>query len=123
AHPVILALSQIVLFINAIFMWWVIINPLPEMSRLTYILRAAYIFFASALLIPIVFFYIVIQKTLFPTYQAVVTDIIPCFTAIYDHLLAGANLIVFQLGSYIFAFLFILIILRQKEEEDVYLEN
>src|SRR5699024_10250443 len=72
AHPVLLALSQIVLFINAIFMWWVIINPLPEMSRLTYILRAAYIFFASALLIPIGFFYIVIQKTLFPTYQAVI---------------------------------------------------
>src|SRR5699024_3984824 len=82
AHPVLLALSQIVLFINAIFMWWVIINPLPEMSRLTYILRAAYIFFASALLIPIGFFYIVIQKTLFPTYQAVITDIIPGFTAI-----------------------------------------
>src|SRR5699024_2951847 len=85
-------LLSIFLFINAIFMWWVIINPLPEMSRLTYILRAAYIFFASALLIPIGFFYIVIQKTLFPTYQAVITDIIPGFTAIYDQQLAGATL-------------------------------
>ena len=123
AHPVLLALSQIVLFINAIFMWWVIINPLPEMSRLTYILRAAYIFFASALLIPIGFFYIVIQKTLFPTYQAVITDIIPGFTAIYDQQLAGATLKVFQLASYIVALLFILIIWRQKEEEDDDSEN
>src|SRR5690625_740040 len=93
------------------------------MSQLTYILRAAYIFSASALLIPIGFFYIVIQKTLFPTYQAVITDIIPGFTAIYDQQLAGATLKVFQLASYIVALLFILIIWRQKEEEEDVSEN
>src|SRR5699024_11291840 len=98
-------------------MWCVIINPLPEMSKLTYILRAAYIFFASALLIQIGFFYIVIQKTFFPTYQAVITDIIPGFTAIYDQQLAGATLKVCQLASYIDALLFILIICRNKEEK------
>src|SRR5699024_3564226 len=63
------------------------------------------------------------QKTLFPTYQAVITDIIPGFTAIYDQQLAGATLKVFQLASYIVALLFILIIWRQKEEEDDDSEN
>src|SRR5690625_6978739 len=80
AHPVLLALSQIVLFINAIFMWWVIINPLPEMSRLNYILRAAYIFFASALLILFLFFFIVFQNIFFVSLHAVLIIIIPYFT-------------------------------------------
>lgn len=122
-HIILMVIAQIILFINAIFMWWVIINPLPEMTRLTYILRIAYIFFASVLLIPIGFFYIVIQKIQFPVYQAVVGDILPGFTAIYDQQLAGATLKVFQLGSYIVALLFILIIWRQKEEEDNDSEN
>src|SRR5699024_8040349 len=115
AHPVLLALSQIVLFINATFMWWVIINPLPEMSRLTYILRAAYICFASALLNPICFFYSVIQKTLSSTYQAVIAAIIPGSTAIYEQQLAGATLKVFQLASYIVASLFIITVWLQKD--------
>lgn len=122
-HMILMALSQVVLFINAIFMWWVIINPLPEMARLSYIMRSAYIFFASALLIPIGFFYIVIQKAQFPIYQAFVGDIIPGFTMIYDQQLAGATLKVFQLGSYIIALLYILIIWRKKEEETGDIDN
>src|SRR5699024_161887 len=88
-----------------------------------YILRAAYIFFASALLIPIGVFYIVIQKTLFTTYQAVITAIITALTATYDQQLAGAPLKVFHVASYIVALLFILIMWRQKEEEDDDSEN
>lgn len=122
-HVILMILAQVILFINAIFMWWVIINPLPEMNRLSYILRTAYIFFASVLLIPVGFFYIVSQKVQFPVYQAVAGNIIPGFTAVYDQQLAGATLKVLQLGSYIIALLFILIIWRKKEEEDGDSEN
>ncbi len=122
-HLILMAIAHFILFIHAIFMWWVIINPLPEMTRLTYILRAAYIFFASAFLIPIGFFYIVVQKVQFPVYEAVMTDLLPRFTPIYDQQLAGATLKLFQLGSYIVALLFILIIWRQKEEEKGDIDN
>src|SRR5699024_9350578 len=33
-------LAQLILFINAFFMWWVIINPIPEIKGLNYLMRA-----------------------------------------------------------------------------------
>src|SRR5699024_9017975 len=99
------------------------INPLPEMSRLNHILRSAYIFFASALLIPISFYYIVIQKSLYLVYQSAMFEFIRCFTPIHDQLLAISSLNIFKITSYIVALLFILIIWRQKEEEDDDSEN
>lgn len=117
-HIVLMILARIILFIDGVFMWWIIINPLPEMTQLSHILRAAYIFFASVLLIPIGFFYIVIQKAQLPMYAAVAGEILPGFTAIYDQQLAGASLKLFQLGSYAIALLFILIKWRKQEEDN-----
>ncbi len=117
-HFILMVIARIVLFVDGIFMWWIIINPLPEMTQLPYILRAAYIFFASVFLIPIGFFYIVIQKAQFSLYSAVAGDIIPGFTAIYDQQLAGASLKLFQLSSYAIALLFILIKWRKEEEDN-----
>lgn len=116
AHPFLMLIAKIVLFINAFLMWWVILNPVPEMSKLTFIVRAAYIFFASVALIPIGFFYIVVQTAYFPVYEAAAGFILPGFTAIYDQQLAGATLKLFQLSSYIIALLFILIDWRKKDE-------
>jgi len=52
-------LAQVILFINAVFMWWVIIQPLPEIRGFSYLLRALYIFLASIALFPIGFFYVI----------------------------------------------------------------
>lgn len=122
-HIFLSIIFQTILFISACLMWWVIINPLPEMSKLNYILRASYIFFASIFLVPIGFYYIVVQKTHFSYYEKVAGQIIPNFTAVYDQQLAGAILKLTQLSSYVIALLFILIIWRQKEEEKINLND
>src|SRR5699024_6895812 len=58
-------LAQLILFINAFFMWWVIINPIPEIKGLHYLMLALYISLASTILIPTGFLYIVFQKAHF----------------------------------------------------------
>jgi len=100
-------LAQLILFINAFFMWWVIINPIPEIKGLNYLMRALYIFLASTILMPTGFFYIVIQKAHFPMYLATEGEIIPALTLIYDQQLAGGLLKFIQIISYAMALLFI----------------
>src|SRR5699024_2898931 len=106
-NVILMFISQAILIINAFLMWWVIIAPLPEISRFPYLTRAAYIFFASLLLMPIGFFHLIIQKDHYPFYVAVQGDLIPVITAIYDQQIAGGILKVMQLSSYTIALLFI----------------
>jgi len=108
---------QIILFISAIFMWFVIINPLPEIKGLSYILRAFYIFLASVILMPTGFFYVVIQVEHFPYYSAVAGDLIRGFTAIYDQQAAGGILKISQLASYSYALLIIAFKWGRLEQE------
>src|SRR5690606_39829700 len=49
-YVVLHAVAQFILFILAIFMWFVIIQPVPELNTNHQLVRAAYIFFASILL-------------------------------------------------------------------------
>src|SRR5699024_12781849 len=98
---------QVILFISAIFMWFVIINPLPEIKGLSYILRAFYIFLASIILMPTGFFYVVVQVEHFPYYIAVAGDVIRVFTAIYHIQADGGILKISQLASYSYALLLI----------------
>src|SRR5699024_12610114 len=70
-------LAQLILFINAFFMWWVIINPISEIKGLNYLMRALYIILASTILMPTGFFYIVIQQAHFPVYFATDGEIFP----------------------------------------------
>lgn len=100
-------IAQIILFISAVFMWFVIINPLPEIKGLSYLLRAFYIFLASVILMPIGFFYVIVQTEHFPMYGAVAGEIIRSFTAVYDQQAAGGVLKVIQLTSYSYALLII----------------
>jgi len=109
-------LAQIILLINAIFMWWVIINPVPEIKGLDYLLRALYIFLASLALFPIGFFYVIIQDAQFPVYIPVTGALIPTLTAVYDQQLAGGLLKVLQLASYSFALLLLLFKWGKQEE-------
>ena len=109
-------IAQIILFISAIFMWWVIIHPVPEIKGFDYLLRALYIFLASLALFPIGFFYVIVQNAHFPVYIPVEGAIIPALTSIYDQQLAGGILKVMQLGSYSFALLILLFKWGKQEE-------
>lgn len=100
-------LAQFILFINAIFMWFVIIQPVPELNTNHPLLRAAYIFLASVLLMPIGFYFVLVQKGHFPVYIEVEQVLTPLLTVIYDQQLAGGILKITQMFSYAFALLFI----------------
>jgi len=116
SYPILMGLVQILLVINAFLVWWVIISPLPEISRFSYLTRAAYIFFASLLLMPIGFFHLIVQVENYPFYAAVQGDLLPALTAIYDQQAAGGILKVFQLSSYTIALL--LIVSRWVKQSD-----
>lgn len=109
-------ITQVILFGSAIFMWWVIIHPVPEIKGLDYLLRALYIFLASLALFPIGFFYVIIQNAHFPVYIPVERELIHALTSIYDQQLAGGILKVLQLGSYSFALLILLFKWGKQEE-------
>lgn len=107
---------QVVLFFSAVFMWWVIIHPVPEIKGLNYLLRALYIFLASVALFPIGFFYVIVQEPFFPMYIPVAGAIIPVLTSVYDQQAAGGILKIIQLASYCFALLVILFKWGKQEE-------
>lgn len=109
-------ITQAILFISAVFMWWVIIDPVPEINGLDYLLRALYIFLASLALFPIGFFYVIIQNAHFPLYIPVERELIYALTSIYDQQLAGGILKVLQLASYSFALLILLFKWGKLEE-------
>lgn len=110
-------LAQAVLLICAIFMWIVIIQPVPELNTINHLLRAAYIFFASLLLMPIGFYFVIVQKVHFPLYFEVERAITPLLTTIYDQQLAGGILKITQMFSYAFALLFIMLEWGRREME------
>lgn len=107
---------QIILFISAIFMWFVIIHPLPEIKGLSFLMRAFYIFLASLILIPIGFFYVVVQTAHFPMYMEVEGILLPGFTAVYDQQAAGGILKITQIVSYAYALLVIAFKWGREEE-------
>src|SRR5690625_1227930 len=109
-------ITQLLLITHAIFMWWVIIQPVPELRNFDYILRAAYIFFASLALFPIGFYFIIVQEALFPMYMVVSGNIIPPLTPIYDQQLAGGLLKVIQMFTYAYALLFIMFSWGKQEQ-------
>lgn len=117
ANVVLSILAQAFLLFNAIFMWWVIIHPVPEIKGFDYLMRALYIFLASLALFPIGFFYVIIQEAHFPVYIQVTGAIIPALTPIYDQQLAGGLLKVIQLATYSFALLFLLFKWGKLEQE------
>src|SRR5699024_8266513 len=117
---------QVILFITAMFMWFVIINPLPDIIGLSYILRVLYILLDSIIFITTGFFYVVVQVEHFPYYSAVAGDLIRGFTAIYDQQAAGGILKISQLASYSYALLIIAFkwgSLEQEREGQVDEEN
>lgn len=116
SNIIILFIVQVILFLSAVFMWWVIIHPVPEIKGLNYLLRALYIFLASVLLFPIGFFYVVIQEPFLPMYMPVEGAIIPALTNVYDQQAAGGILKIIQLASYCFALLIILFKWGKQEE-------
>ncbi|HLR64732.1 MAG TPA: cytochrome c oxidase assembly protein [Pseudogracilibacillus sp.] len=111
------ALVQILLTFTAFFMWWVILQPIPELKNFEFLLRAAYIFFASVALMPIGFFFLIKLEAHFPIYIENAHAIIPALTPIYDQQLAGGVLKITQMFSYAVALLFIMFSWAKSEQE------
>ncbi len=109
-------LAQTILMIHAFLMWWTIITPLPEVSKLSDFTRAAYVFCTAMLLMPIGIFLIIIEKAHYPAYASVV-EMLPMMTAVYDQQLAGGTLKAIQLTSYGIALFKIMMVWAKKEEE------
>ncbi|HLR08619.1 MAG TPA: cytochrome c oxidase assembly protein [Bacillota bacterium] len=112
-----LAISQVILMVNAFLLWWVIISPVPKVSNFSYLTRIGYIFFTAMLLMPIGIFLLVIQKAHYPVYETVAGELFPGLTAVYDQQLAGGFLKIIQLTSYTIALLKIVMAWGRKEEE------
>ena len=123
-HAVLLAAAQIILVIHAFFMWWTIITPLPEVSKLSDFVKVAYVFCTALLLMPIGFFLIVFGDAHYPLYNARAGELFPMMTAIYDQQLAGGILKAIQLSSYGVALFYLISNWARKEEEkDAYTEG
>lgn len=108
-HLLLQLLFQLVLMITAICMWFVIIQPVQEFQTLNPLLRAVYIFLASLILMPIGFYFVLVQKVHLPIYHEMEGMIIPILNIIYDQQLAGGILKMTQMFSYALALLFIML--------------
>lgn len=117
-YPLLLAIAKLTLFVHAFLMWWVIINPLPNVTYTSPITRVVYIFFASALLMPIGVFLLIILKAHYPFYQAVAGEFAPVLTIVYDQQLGGGLLKIIQILSYSYALLKIVMHWGKMEEKE-----
>src|SRR5699024_8813167 len=111
------AIAELILAINAFFLWWVIIHPLSELKGLCYILRALYIFLASNILMSTRFFYFIVLKAPVPYYVSIEGAVFPVITAIYDQQIAGGVLKFTQILSYAFALLLIFASWGKQEQK------
>ena len=116
ASGVLTFIAQTILMLHAFLMWWTIITPLPEVSKLTDFTRAAYVFCTAMLLMPIGIFLIIIEKAHYPVYASVI-EMVPMMTAVYDQQLAGGTLKAIQLTSYGIALFKIMMTWAKKEED------
>lgn len=117
ASMLLTSIAQTVLILHAFLMWWTIITPLPEVSKLSDFTRVAYVFCTALLLMPIGIFLIIIEKAHYPAYASVV-ELVPMMTAVYDQQLAGGTLKAIQLTSYGIALFKIMMLWAKKEEEN-----
>lgn len=116
-NMILITIAQMILLIQGFLMWWVIISPLPEVSKVENLTKVAYIFFTSAILLPISFFLLVILKVHYPFYDAVAGNLVPVLTTIYDQQLGGGLLKITQLACYAYALLKIILHWGKEEEE------
>ncbi|GGK02101.1 hypothetical protein GCM10007063_25450 [Lentibacillus kapialis] len=111
-------LYEVLLVTFAFLTWWIIIQPLKEISDHSYFMRVAYVFFTALFLMPIGIFLLVIQDPLYPAYTAVSGQLLPALTAVYDQQLAGGVLKFLQLSSYSVALFYLLKMWGLQEEEN-----
>ncbi|WP_062110186.1 cytochrome c oxidase assembly protein [Bacillus niameyensis] len=116
-HSVLSFISQTILVISAILMWWTIIAPLKGVGKFSYFIRVSYVFLNSLLLMPMGIF--LILSILYPHYTVYDASGYRLFgemNGISDQQLGGALLKALQLLGYGTA-LFYLISRWGKEEE------
>lgn len=111
---------QALLFIYAVFTWWTIVSPVPQMQTFTNMMRLAYTFTASALMMPLGFYLIIVLKAHYTGYTSTAGAIFPTLTAIYDQQLAGGIMKLIQLSSFMIAIYIIMQNWVWSEREEGY---
>lgn len=61
-------LQHAVLFVTAIFLWWPVVSPLPEMAKLSSPAKLLYLFLASIAMTPIFAILLFAPQPLYPSY-------------------------------------------------------
>ncbi|OZI11711.1 hypothetical protein CEW92_10455 [Bacillaceae bacterium SAS-127] len=116
SHSLLLLSFQTLLLLFAFIMWWTIITPLPEMTKLSEQVRVLYIFLASLLLLPIGIFLLATGHPHYTLYQAG-QQVLPSLSALGDQQLGGGFLKGIQLTTYGIALFIIMSRWAKKEEE------
>nr|WP_238941789.1 cytochrome c oxidase assembly protein [Bacillus sp. REN10] len=115
-HSFLVVVCQGALLVFAFIMWWTIITPLPEMTKLSESVRVLYIFLASLLLLPIGIFLLASGHPHYTLYQEG-QQILPSLSALGDQQLGGGLLKGIQLTTYGIALFVIMSKWAKKEEE------
>ncbi|HET7616840.1 MAG TPA: cytochrome c oxidase assembly protein [Bacillales bacterium] len=95
ASPVALGAVEIFFFAAAVFMWWSILSPLPELNPLSELQRIFYLFLTALMLTPIAMLMLFSHHNLYPAFANS-----PYLSAIYDQQIGGGVLKGFQLTAY-----------------------
>lgn len=115
-------LSHIFLFITALFMWWPILAPLPELNRLKPLYRIGLIFGNGILLTPACAIITFTDRVLYPLYGKM-SELVPVITPLQDQQLGGVIMKITQEIVYISAICFVFFswvkIERRKEKEEI----
>ncbi|WP_338749586.1 cytochrome c oxidase assembly protein [Bacillus sp. FJAT-52991] len=115
-HSLLTFVGQGILLLFAFIMWWTIITPLPEMTKLSEPVRVLYIFLASLLLLPVGIFLLASGNPHYTLYQEG-QQILPSLSALGDQQLGGGFLKGIQLTTYGIALFVIMSKWAKKEEE------
>lgn len=118
ASVILTFIVQTILFLYGFFMWWIIISPVPRLNKLSNFQRIAFTFIASALMMPIGFFLLVVLDAHYTVFIEAEGDIFPVITAVYDQQMAGGLLKFIQIISYVLAVYQILKHWVWSEEEE-----
>lgn len=113
-------MTELLLFIIGCLMWWTIISPLPEISKLSEFARVAYVFLTSLLLMPVGIYLLISSESQYifqsnPYWNNALTPLV-------DQQLGGGFLKGIQLTAYGIA-LFLLMLQWSRKDEEAKEEN
>lgn len=107
-------LAHFILLVGAVMMWWSLLSPLPEMSRLKDLHQIGFIFMSGALITPVCALIIFSTSPMYATYVGV-PQLVNFLTPIEDQRLGGIVMKLIQEGVFITAIAIIFFKWAKKE--------